>query len=233
MCWRKVEDMRMGRIAQEGATLHPALQGLGVVRHVTPVGDQPTDLKAPVGIEIIHHPIIALHGRALLYDVREMGSPVHTGACWSETPHHLARRDEEGRQQRPRTMADVLMLALFWFTRLHRLGRVGTLENLHPCLFVGADHEASLFVKPECLHIELTDGVRFGVEVGIVAIEPVYTPVWFEVGLLQHTPETRATYGPQAVLGEGGDQIIETPTSGSTMGGGGFLGRYRQHIDPL
>ena len=130
-------------------------------------------------------------------------------------------------------MPNVLMLALFWFPRLHRLGGVGTRENLHPCLFVGADHEASLCVKPECLHIELTDGVRFGVEVGIVAIEPVHAPVRFEVGLLQHTPQTRATHGPQAMLGEGGDQIIETPTGGWTMGGGWFLGRYRQHIDPL
>jgi hypothetical protein len=67
--------------------------------------------------------------------------------------------------------------------------------------------------------------VRFGVEVGIVAVAPVDTPVRFEVGLLQHTPETRATHGPQAMLREGGDQIIETPTGGWTMGGGWFLGR--------
>jgi hypothetical protein len=90
-----------------------------------------------------------------------------------------------------------------------------------------------LFVKPECLDIELTDGVRFGVAIGIMALAPVYTPMRFEVGILQNTPEACATHGPQAMLGESGDQVIKTPTGGWTVGGDGFLGRQRQHSDPL
>ena len=55
MLGRKVEDMLMGRIAQERTALHAALQGLGVVWDVTPVGDEPADRKAPGGIEGVSH----------------------------------------------------------------------------------------------------------------------------------------------------------------------------------
>jgi len=127
MLGRKVEDMLMGPIAQERAALHAALQGLRAVGDVIPLGDEPADLKAPVGIEIIDHPIIALHRRQLLHDVREMGGPICTGARLSEIPHELARRDDEGGQQRAHTMADVLVLALFRFAWLHRLGGVRAL----------------------------------------------------------------------------------------------------------
>ena len=127
MLGRKVEDMLMGRIAQECAALHAALQGLGAVGDVAPLGNEPADRKAPVGIEIINHPIIALHRRQLLHDVREMSGPICTGACLSESPHELARRDDEGGQERACPMADILVLAFFRFARLHRLGRVRAL----------------------------------------------------------------------------------------------------------
>jgi len=104
---------------------------------------------------------------------------------------------------------------------------------LHTGLFVGADHDAPLLVETERLDIELTDVVRFGLEVGIVAIEPVHTPMRLEVGLLQDTPQTGATHGPQSMLGECGDQIVETPSGGRTMIRGRFLGRYGEHIHPL
>ena len=81
MLRRKVEDMRMGRIAQERAALHAAPQGLRAVGDMTPCGDESADLQAPVGIESVHHPIIALHRRQLLYDMGKMGSPIHTGTC--------------------------------------------------------------------------------------------------------------------------------------------------------
>ena len=94
----KVEDMLMSWIAQERAALHTALQGLRAVGDVTPLGDKPTDLEAPVGIEIIDHPIIALHRGQLLHDVPQMGGPIHTSAGLPEMPHKLARRDDEGGQ---------------------------------------------------------------------------------------------------------------------------------------
>ena len=69
----------------------------------------------------------ALHRRQLLHDVLEMGGPIRTGTRLAEIQHQLARRDDEGGQQRAHPMADVLMFALFRFTRLHGLGRVRAL----------------------------------------------------------------------------------------------------------
>lgn len=130
-------------------------------------------------------------------------------------------------------MTDVFVLTLFRLPRLHWLGRVGTLENLHPRFFVGTDDEAPLLEETERLPIELTDIVSLGIEVRIVAVEPVHAPMRFKVGLLQEAPEAGATHSlrPRALL-EGDDQIIKTPPGGVTMIRGGFLGGHRQHIDP-
>jgi hypothetical protein len=220
-----MEAMLMGRIAQERASRHAALQSLGAVWNGTPLGDEPADRKAPVGMKILHHPIIALHRRQLLPDVCEMGGPIRTGAGLPKMPHELARRDDEGGQERACPMADGLVRAFFRFARLHRVGRGRAVENLHPSLCVGADHDTPLLVETERLDIELTNGVRFGFEVGSVALEPGHTPMRLEVGLLQETPPTGATQGPQALLGECGDQIVETPSGGRTMRRGRFLGR--------
>ena len=123
----KVADRRVGRITQERAALHAVLQGLRAVGDVAPLGDEPADRKAPVDMEMIDDPIIALHRRQLRHDVREMGGPIRTGTRLAEMPHPCARWDDEGGQQRAGTMADVRMLALFRFPRLPWLGRVHAL----------------------------------------------------------------------------------------------------------
>ena len=98
MLGREVEDMLMGRIAQERSSLHATVQGLGEVRDVTPLGDEPADLEAPVGLEMIDHPIVALHRGQLLHDVGQMGCPIPTGTGLPEMPHALSRWDHEGGQ---------------------------------------------------------------------------------------------------------------------------------------
>ena len=98
MLRRKVKDMLMGRITQESASLAPALQGLGSKRELTPCCDQATHIQAPVGIEIIDHPIVALHRGQLVHHVRQMGRPIRTGAGLAQMPHELACRYHEGGQ---------------------------------------------------------------------------------------------------------------------------------------
>ena len=80
MFGRKVKDRLMGRIAQESTSLDPALQGLGSKRELTPRRDQATHVQAPVGIEVIDHPIVALHRGQLVDNVGQMGGPIRTGA---------------------------------------------------------------------------------------------------------------------------------------------------------
>jgi len=91
MFGRKVKDMLMGRIAQEGASLAPALQGLGSKWQLTPRSNQATHVQAPMGIEVVDHPIIPLHRGELLHDVAQMGGPIHAGTGLAEIPHELPR----------------------------------------------------------------------------------------------------------------------------------------------
>jgi hypothetical protein len=81
--------------------------------------------------------------------------------------------------------------------------------------------------------LELTDSLRLGLKVGIVAVEPVYAPMRLEVRLLQDAPDARATDGLQPMLRERGDQVVQTPPGGGAMIRGRFLGRHRQYRDAL
>lgn len=233
MLGREVEDLLMGRIAQERAALHAAVSGLGEGRDVTPLGDEPADRKAPGGLERIDHPIIALHRGQLLHDVGQMGSPIRTGTGLTEMPHELSRRDHEGGQERARTMAEVCVLTLFRFAWLSRLGRGSSLEHVPAGLVVGAEDDAPLLGETERMDRALTHVVGRGVEVWIVALEPVHAPRRLEVCLLQETPKAGATHGLPPMLVESRDQIVETPPGGRTMICGRFPGRHRQHIHPL
>ena len=91
----KVEDMPMGRIAQKGTPLHTAVQVFGHKGYMAPLGAQTADLEAPVGIEIIHYPVVALHSGELLDDVGQMGGEVLTGARLAQIPDDLPRGDDK------------------------------------------------------------------------------------------------------------------------------------------
>src|SRR5919109_4258249 len=114
-------------------------------------------------------------------------------------------------------MPDILVLAFFGLPRLHGLGGIAALQNLHPRFFIGTDDEASFLVEAQRLEIELTDVLRLGLKVGIVAVEPVDAPMRLEVGLFQDTPDAGATHWLQPMLRKRGDQVVQTPPGGGTM----------------
>jgi hypothetical protein len=232
MLGRAGEALRGERLTQEGAAWHAARQGLRAGGDVAPVGDEPAARKAPGGMERIDHPIIALHRRQLLHAGREMGGPIRPGTRLAEMPHQLARRDDAGGQPRAHTMADGLLLALCRFPRWHWWRRGRAWSTLPPRLCVCADDEAPWWAATERGHRALTDIVGFGVTGGSVAMQPVHPPRRLEVSLLQETPHTGATPGPHAILGACGDQSVETPAGGRTMGGGRVLGRSREARHP-
>ncbi len=84
MFGRKVEDMRMAWIAQECPALHTMAQGLGHKGHLAPLRHHTADVKAPVGVEIIHHPVVTVHVWQWLDDMGQMGSEIGTGAGLNE-----------------------------------------------------------------------------------------------------------------------------------------------------
>src|SRR5262245_63620438 len=101
--------MLMGRIAQEGPSLPTSMQGLRHKGHVAPLRDQTADLEAPVGIEIIHHPVVALHSGELLDDVGQMRSEVFTGTRLAQIPDDLPRGDDKRGDQGAYPMPDVFV----------------------------------------------------------------------------------------------------------------------------
>ena len=70
----------------------------------------------------------------------------------------------------------------------------------------------------------------FGLKVWVVAVEPIDTAMGFEVRLIQNTPDTRTTHGPDAPLLEGSDQVVKAPARGRAVVRRGLPGGHRQHI---
>ncbi len=73
--------------------------------------------------------------------------------------------------------------------------------------------------------------VRFGLEVRIVAVQPIDTPVGFEVRVIQQAPDARTTHRPGTpLLRKGGDQVVKTPARGGAVIPGRCTGGHRHHI---
>jgi hypothetical protein len=149
MFGRKVEDMLMAWIAQECSALHTLAQVLGHQGPLAPLSHHTADVKAPVGIEMIHHPVIPVHVWQLLDDMDEMGGEIGTGAGRAQIPNDLPRRYDKRGNQRSCAMTDVLVLAFFRFARCQRLRGVCALQTLHPGLFIAADDQTALLKETQ------------------------------------------------------------------------------------
>src|SRR5512145_2039575 len=177
-------------------------------------------------MKVIHHPVVALHRGQLVDHMGQMGGTIGAGARLAQMPDDLTRGDDKRGDEGPHPMPDVLVLAFFWLARLDGLSRIATLENLPPCFFIRADDEASFLVKAQSLARELTNILRLALKVGIMAVEPVHTPMRLEVCLFQDAPDAGATEGLQPMLRECCDHVVQTPPGGGTMIRGRFPGRH-------
>jgi hypothetical protein len=214
--------------------LDAALQHFGLKRSLAPASHQLTHLQAPVGIQIVQNPVIAGHVWELADHVGQVRREILAGPRHAQIPQHLSGRDQEGGQQCPHTMADILVFPFLWLACLYQLGRIFTLQNLHARLLVHADDQAALLVEAQGVDVELTDDVRLARKCRIVTIEPVDAPMGFDVGLVQNPPDARATHaGMCPVMEKRSRDIIHAPSRGGTVGIGRFLGRDRQDVDPF
>jgi len=148
MFGRKMEHMLMARITQESTPLHTSAQLLSNKGHLAPLRNQTAQVEAPVGIEIIHHPIVPVHLWQLLDDMGHMGSKIGTGTRLTQIPQDLTRGHHKRGHQRPGPMTDVLVLAFFRFSRFSGLRGVFALQNLHAGLFIAANDETALLKEP-------------------------------------------------------------------------------------
>src|SRR5262245_42593676 len=229
-----MKDMLMVRVTQESAPLSTALQHLGLKRALAPGSYQLAHLQAPVGIQIVQHPVIADHVWELADHIGQMRREILAGPRHAQIPQHLAGRDQEGGQQGPHPMANILMFPFLWLARLYQLGRIFALQNLHAGLLVHTDDQAALLVEAQGVDIELTDDVGLTRKGRIVTIEPIDASMWFDVRLVQNPPDARATHtGMGPVMEQRRRDIRHAPSRGGTVGIGRFLGRDRHDVDPF
>jgi len=144
----EVEHMLMAWIAEEGPSLHASAQVLGHQGHLAPLGHQTAQVEAPVGIEIIHHPVVPVHLGQLGDHMAQMGDKISAGARLAQVPQDLTRGHHKGGNQCPCPMTDVLVLAFFRFAWRNGLRGVFALQNLHAGLFIAANDETALLKEP-------------------------------------------------------------------------------------
>src|SRR5208283_2174720 len=146
--------------------------------------------------------------------VTQVCRKVHTGPSRSEVANEFTSRYDKRGDQSACPISDVVLLTSLGLAGHSRLCRVGTAQCLHSRLFITANHQSTLLVHHGSLDIQLANLLSLGLEVGVVAVEPVNTAVRFQVGLVKNPPDRRATHGQvmSIPVDQGGGQVIPAPT---------------------
>ena len=230
----EMEHMLVGRIRQKGSPLFACLQDRRIEGDVAQLSDDTADFQAPVGIEVIQHPVKALGLREPLGHEIQVCREVHTGPGGSQIANEFTSRYDKRGDQSACPISDVVLLTSLRFAGLSRLSGVGTTQCLHSCLFITANHQSTLLVHHGSLDVQLADLLSLGVEVGVVAVEPVNTPVRLQVGLIKNPPDRRPTHGQvmSRSVDQSSGQVIQRPPGGRTIVLVGRAAGQRDHIEP-
>src|SRR5262245_28790467 len=229
-----VEHVPLFASAEERASLLLRLQLLGLERHAVEVSHHLAQLQAHVRVQVVHHPVELLHVGVVSRHTQHMSPEVQVGPRRPQIPDHLTGRHTKRGDQRPRPQADILKLAFLRLARLGRQGRCRPIQHLHPGLLIAAQHQPPLPVETRCIDIQLTHLLGFGLEVGVVAVEPVDALVRLEVAAVEDAPDRGPTDGlGVSLVDDGGGDLVESPAiDGSVVlsglaGGGGHDGDAR------
>ena len=230
----EMEHMLVGRVRQKGSPLFSCLQDRRFERDVAQLSDDAADFQAPVGIEVIQHPIKALDLSEPPGHVTQVCRKVHTGPGRSQVANEFTSRYDKRGDQNACPISDVVLLTSLGLAGHSRLCGVGTAQCLHSRLFITANHQSTLLVHHRSLDVQLANLLSLGVEVGVVAVEPVNTAVRFQVGLVKNPPDRRPTHGQvmSIPVDQGSGQVIQRPPGGGTILLVGRATGQRDHIEP-
>ena len=231
----EMEHMLVGRVRQKGSPLFACLQDRRFERDVAQLSDDTADFQAPVGIEVIQHPVKALDLREPPGHVTQVCRKVHTGPSRSQVANEFTSRYDKRGDQSACPISDVVLLTSLGLAGHSRLCGVRTAQCLHSRLFITANHQSTLLVHHRSLDVQLANLLSLGVEVGVVAVEPVNTAVRFQVGLVKNPPDRRPTHGQvmSSPVDQGGSEVIQRPTGGGTTLLFGCAARQIDQIEPL
>src|SRR5208283_1608320 len=148
----EMEHMLVGWVRQKGSPLFARLQDRRFERDVAQLSDDTADFQAPVGIEVIQHPVKALDLRELPGHVIQVCRKVHTGPSRSQVANEFTSRYDKRGDQSACPISDVVLLTSLGLAGHSRLCGVRTTQCLHPRLFITANHQSTFGTswEPRC-----------------------------------------------------------------------------------
>src|SRR5881397_980032 len=106
-----MKDMTVAGITEKGSALHTLFQLVGLKGYLTPLRHQAADVQTPVSVQVVHHPIIALHTWQAVISLFEMHHKISRLAGGTHGPGQLACGHRQRVDEDARAVADVLMFA--------------------------------------------------------------------------------------------------------------------------
>ena len=95
-----------------------------------------------------------------------------------------------------------------------------------------ADDQLAVLIQDGSLDVQLANVLSLGVEVGIVAVEPIDAAMRFQVGRVQDTPDGGARHRFVGVaVDQLGREIVEAPLTGDAIMLAGFAGGQRDDFE--
>jgi len=221
----EVKNVFVFGISQESAALAAGAQIALVKRQSAQAGDEFANVQTPMRVQVVHDPMEALVLGELPGDVVQMGGKVLAGARHAQIPNDLAGRDNEGSDQAAGAVTDVFVFAFLRFAGCDENGGMLALQDLHAGLFVAANDQFPLLVQERGVDIQFANLSRLGVEIRIVAVEPVDAAVRFQIGGGENAPDGRARHGFLGMaINQFGGEIIDAPLTGRAIVLAGFAG---------
>jgi hypothetical protein len=229
---REVEHMLVFGVRQEGTSLLAGVQVAVVERQAVQPSHEFANVEAPVCVQVVEGPMEPLVVGELRRDMGQMSGEIQAGACYAQIPDDFACGDDERGDQAARAVTDIFVFTLFGFARLGEDRGMLALKNLHAGLFVTADNQLAVLIQGGSLDVQLTDVLSLGVEVGIVAVEPVDAAVRLQISGIQDTPDGGARHRIVGVpIDQDGRKIVKAPLAGNARVSAGFASGERDDFE--
>jgi hypothetical protein len=161
----------------------------GRTRHLAPTRPQATDVQAPVGLQVIHAPIITLHPRQALVSLLEMSNQVGGLPGGTDGPGHLPCGHGQRVDQHWGTMTHVLVCTPLASPRWCRLGGRLALQHWPAGFCIAADHPTAWLIALQRRDVEWANRVGVGLAVLVMALVPVRTLVRLAIDVVQDAPD--------------------------------------------
>jgi hypothetical protein len=188
----EMPPVTMTGITQKRPTRGPRCACLGGKRHRAPAGYQTADRQTPVGVPVVHDPVITFPPRHALLRLREMRHKVGGLPRRTARPDQLPGGHGPRVEQYPGATADVCVFASLAPARLCGFAWCFALQHWPAGFCLAADHQPLWLVIVQRAPVERANGVGVGRQRLGMTRQPGRTLVRFESDVWQEAPEAGA-----------------------------------------